>query len=169
MFLGGLLEVVKLELYPLAGNQQIRFDLCQSTLQLRVKLPDDNGFAVCPVMNILGQRPFNAHGFTQPLAVNVALINALAPLPQYPAKLTEALKQHAQIAVLYISAGSQPHVLQLCRRDFPHAGDLAERQRFDKRWHLIRGDDVLAVGLIEIRGDFGEKFYRRNARRGGEL
>ncbi len=66
---------------PLAGNQQIRFYLCQTTLQFRVK-PLDDRFTFRPVMNIFRHRTFYTDGFSQPFAVNVALVNALTTLPQ---------------------------------------------------------------------------------------
>ncbi|MNU97612.1 hypothetical protein D3C71_876940 [compost metagenome] len=163
MFLSRLLEIVELEFHALAGNQQIGFDLRQPSFQLGIELLDNNGFAVAPVVDIFCQSALNAHRFTQALAVDTALINPLATLPQDPAKLAKALEQHRQIAVLYVFAGSQAERLQFSGRDFANAGDFTQRQRFQKSRNVIRCNDVLPVGLVQIRGNFGEELHRCNS------
>jgi hypothetical protein len=60
------------------------------------------------------------------------------------------------------SSQVQPHAFQLCGRDFPHAGDLRQRQRSDKLRDLMRRNHKLTIGFIHIGGDFRQKFYRRD-------
>ena len=123
MFLGGELKIIKLQLDPLTGNQQIRFNLRQSPFQLRVEVLN-NRFTLRPFVDIFYQGSFNAHRFALALAADFSFINPLAAFPQYPPKFTKALEQHRQIAVLHIFTGPQPHALELRGGNLADARDL---------------------------------------------
>ncbi|MNE53196.1 hypothetical protein D3C80_1479080 [compost metagenome] len=120
-------------------------------------------------MDIVCQRALDTHGFAQAFIVDTALVNPLTALPQHAPKLTKTLEQHRQIAFLHVFTGAQPQVFQLGGGDFADTGYFTQRQGFQKMRNLIGRDHVLAVRFVEIRGDFGEKLYRRDTGRGGEI
>lgn len=51
VLLGGQLEIIELQFNALTGDQQVRFDLRQSPLQLGIEV-FDNRFALRPFMDI---------------------------------------------------------------------------------------------------------------------
>ena len=168
MLLGRELEIIKLQLDPLASNPQIRFNFRQAPFKFWIEVLN-NRLTLRPFVDILYQGSLNPHRFALALAADFSFINAVAAFPQYSPEFTKALKQHCQIAVLYIFAGSQAHAFQLRGGDFADARDLRQRQRFDKLRYLVRRNDKLAVRFIQIRGDFCQKFYRRNAGRSSQI
>ena len=107
---------------------QIRLHLAQPHLQLGIEFVDNQRFAVFPVVNVFRQRALHPHRFAQPLRRDFAPIDALAPLPQHPAELAEALEELRQIVLLHVGAGDKPHLFQPLGGHLADAGDLAERQ-----------------------------------------
>ncbi len=168
MLLGSELEIIKFELHALAGDAQIRLHRGKPALKLRVE-PLHYCLALRPFVDILRQRTLDADRFTLSVAAYLPVIYSLAALPQHAPKFAKTPEQRGKIALLHILAGTQAKALQLRRRYLADARDLAKRQRAQKHRHLFRRDHILPVGLVEIGGDLGEEFDRRDTRRRGEL
>ena len=92
VLLGRELEIIKFQLDPLTGNEQIRLDAGEPPLKLRIEAINDC-LAFGPLMNILRQRPLHANGFALPVIADLALINTLAALPEHSPKFTKTFKQ----------------------------------------------------------------------------
>ena len=80
MLLSRELEIIKFQLDPLPGDQQIRFNLRQAPFQFRIEILN-NRLTLRPFVDILYQGSLNAHRFALALAADFSFINSLAALP----------------------------------------------------------------------------------------
>ncbi len=51
----------------------------------------------------------------------------------------------------------------------PYTPELSDGELFKETCGLVREDDGHAVGLVDVRGDLGDKFVVGHSRRGGKV
>ncbi len=77
-------------------------------------------------------------------------------------KLAELLHEPEYVVVAHVAAGTDPLLFESLRGDLADTPDSIDRQVLEESVDLVRGDDILPVGLVPVARDLGDELVRRD-------
>ncbi len=125
-------------------------------------------FALGEGCEVLEEGFFGAEGFALAMGLDGAVVDAAAEIVEIEAEASEEAVEIDAREGLELAAGLDAAFLEFFGGDAADAPELADGEAFHEGGDLVRGDDALAVGFVQVAGDFCQELVRGDAGGGGE-
>ena len=119
--------------------------------------------------DVVAEGLFAPDGFTHARGLHRAMVDAARELQVKIGAFMKARAQGLKVVLQQVAAGANAELVHFAFGNFADAPEFADGEFGGELGAALGGDDGYAIGLLAIRGDFGEEFIVGDAGGGGEL